>query len=422
MFARGLGDVVLDVLGHLDTVLRGGCVARQIRHQRRERVFGRGEQAQQPARGVDGVVHPDVLVGETDVPGEFTTDDRSGGMHLLLDERVPGRPHHRDAPRRLEHARQRLRALHVKDQLLARTPAFEHLQAEKEKQDVAPHHRAGFVHHPDAVGIAVEADAQSRSGPANLRRHVHDILVDRGIGVMVREGPVELAVEGDHVGSDRLQHRHRGERPGSVRAVHDHLQRRDSLEPARDVGDVPVENVDVFEGARSATGHSFIDPSPQLLNPFAVQRPATHGHLDPVPFGGVVAAGDLSATVRRQLALGPVGHRRGYRAAPDDVPACRADALRERAGQPVRTGTVVAPDHDARMGIASPCAHRRDQGAPGGAGHLVVDGFANDAPDVVLPEDLGRKAQNRYRPEVVGCRVMSRGCRAIRCRVLVRTR
>ncbi len=60
------------------------------------------------------------------------------------------------------------------------------------------------VHHPAAVAVAVEAERHiglvDEHGIAHGVQHLHVF----GIGIVAREGVVEIAVERHHVAADRL--------------------------------------------------------------------------------------------------------------------------------------------------------------------------------------------------------------------------
>src|SRR5262245_20419638 len=81
-------------------------------------------------------------------------------------------------------------------------------------------------------------------------QHLHVL----GVGIVVRKGVVELAVERDDLAADRLQHLRREGAGGAVAAGADDLQAALELRPIGEVGDVAGRKI-LHEGIGAAAAH-----------------------------------------------------------------------------------------------------------------------------------------------------------------------
>jgi hypothetical protein len=88
--------------------------------------------------------------------------------------------------------------------------------------------RPGLVHRPDAVGVAVERDAQLGAGAPDAGLQIPEVFRDGGIGMMVGKAAVGLAEERRDLGAQGLERAHRDEAAGAVAAVHHHATGRTS--------------------------------------------------------------------------------------------------------------------------------------------------------------------------------------------------
>ena len=98
----------------------------------------------------------------------------------------------------------------------------------------------------DSVGIAVEPDAQVRAGGAHGLDEILEILDDRRIGMMIREGSIALAEQPCPLDVELIEELGRHERADAVAAVDDDLEPARELARARDdvlhvrIDDVPA--------------------------------------------------------------------------------------------------------------------------------------------------------------------------------------
>ena len=109
------------------------------------------------------------------------------------------------APAFSERLRQHLGALHVEDHRRARPEAAHRVAAEEDQELVAVEDLARLVHRADAVGVAIERDAELRAGPRAPRPAGREVLGHGRVGMMVREGAVRFAEERRHLGAERLR-------------------------------------------------------------------------------------------------------------------------------------------------------------------------------------------------------------------------
>ena len=72
-------------------------------------------------------------------------------------------------------------------------------------QLVAVDYFAGFIHGADAVGVAIEGDAQFGLGFAHFIDEGLEVFGDRRVGVMVREAAVHFEVHFGGVGVEALE-------------------------------------------------------------------------------------------------------------------------------------------------------------------------------------------------------------------------
>ena len=80
---------------------------------------------------------------------------------------------------------------------------------------------AALVDDADAVGVAVVGDAEVGAQLDDLRLQVDDVARVLGVGQVVGEAPVGLAVELDHVAADAAQQLGRVEAGDAVAGVDD---------------------------------------------------------------------------------------------------------------------------------------------------------------------------------------------------------
>ena len=94
-----------------------------------------------------------------------------------------------------------------------------------------------------AVAVAIEAEADVGAAPAHLVRHGMQHLHVLGVGVVAREGMVELAVERHHVDAHARQQL-RGEGPRrAIAAGGDGADFARRLRPVGEVGEIGLAEI-----------------------------------------------------------------------------------------------------------------------------------------------------------------------------------
>src|SRR5437667_314479 len=129
----------------------------EVRHRIEETRDGLGRAGRgldDLAGGEDPVVHAVVVLGEEHVTAHLAAQEDALLAHLALEVRVPGLPHDGHAAMRPDVVDQRLRGLHVEDDLGSRV-APEEVAREQDQDEVGLVAPATLVDDAHAVGVAV---------------------------------------------------------------------------------------------------------------------------------------------------------------------------------------------------------------------------------------------------------------------------
>jgi hypothetical protein len=124
--------------------------------------------------------------------------------HLSLQVRVAGLPHDGHAAVLPDVVDERLRGLHVEDDLGAGM-AGEQITGEQDQDQVGLVTLAALVDDPDAIGVAVVSDPDIGADLENLGLQILDVALVLGVGQMIRKAPVRLAVELGDLAPDPAQ-------------------------------------------------------------------------------------------------------------------------------------------------------------------------------------------------------------------------
>ena len=273
-------------------------------------------------------------------------------LHPRLDERVAGLPHLRPGTRLDERLRQHLGALHVEHHRRAGAEAAHRVAAVEHEELVAEEDLARLVHRADAVGVAIERDAELGAVPPHLGLQVAQVLGDGRVGMMVREGAVRLAEERRHLGAELAERLDRDDAARAIAAIDHHAHRSLELVPRHDGVAIARQDGAVGGLAPAAAAPALGDDRfPERDDVVAVHRAAGEHHLEAVELGRVVRAGHLAAAVDLQFL-----HRRSRARAWGEGrrrPRCRRrrrcpDGTRRRAPGPTGgcRGRRPAPARD----------------------------------------------------------------------------
>jgi hypothetical protein len=264
--------------------------------------------------------------------------------------------------------------------------ARQQLEREHHQQAIRGHDHAARADHADAVGIAVEGDAEIGVVLANLGDEPAQVARHRRIGRVIWESRVELAEQRHHVAAKLLQQLDRYHRGRAVAAVDN------DLEPAIDqhivahgaqvIGvdlGLPVSALPLAEALLE-------DAGAQRRDPLAAQRLPGEHDLESVVLRGVVAAGDHDTALGAEVITGVVQHRGRHSADIDHVETCREQAANQVFAQHRAAGAAIGADHD---GIAAALVRLAPDRPPDRAGEIGIEQLV-EAADVVIAEDLGR--------------------------------
>ena len=300
---------------------------------------------------------------------------------------MPGLPHDRPRAGGRERGGQHLGALHVEDDGRAGTEAADGVAAEDDQQLIAVDDLAGLVHRADAVGVAVEGDAQLGTRPPDLGLEVAQVLGNRRIRMVIGECAVRLAEERRHFGAEPLEGGDGDQAPGAVAAVDHHAHRPGQPVAAEDPFAVSGQHGAVAR-LPSRTGPPALgdDALPELEDILAVKGLPGEHHLEAVELGRIVRPGDLHARIRPERVDAEVEGRRGHRAHVDRRGAGLDDSAPDRCRERTARRPVVA-SHSHNGGPTQSLPRGAGEGAPEPAGELGRELRPDDAADVVLAKD-----------------------------------
>src|SRR5215471_3117683 len=211
------------------------------------------------------------------------------------------------------------------------------------------------------------------------------ILRLRGIRVMVRKAPVDLAEELGDPTSQAAEKLRRIRARHPVAAIDGDLQRSCKLDVAGDPLEVRRRDVGIPVCPAAAPQIARVDAPLERLDIVAGKRVAGHYHLETVVVGRVVTSGYRDAGLSAELVAREIAHRRSYHADVNDVGSGCLDALAEGAAE-LRSGeSSVAADGN---GVASALEREGAERLPNLSHDLGGQRLANDASDVVRLENV----------------------------------
>ena len=119
----------------------------------------------------------------------------------------------------LDPGRQQPRALHVEDDLRAGV-ARQHVGRKQHQLPVGEDDLAVLRHHPEAVAVAVEGEAQLAAACLDAGNQVDKVLQVGRVRVMVGKIAVDVAIELLHLAAQRAEQARRDHAGDTVAAVH----------------------------------------------------------------------------------------------------------------------------------------------------------------------------------------------------------
>src|SRR5512133_2489393 len=372
------------VLGAVDAQLGRAEGLRHVREQGRHPRVGPRQQLQQAPRRVDAVVEAEPAVAEEDVTAHLAGQQRLLLLHLRLDEAVPRLPHDPAAALRRDVVVEGEGALHLADD---RGPRHLGQQGPREQDHdlVAPEHGPLLVHRAHAVRVAVVRDTDVGLHLAHLRLQVLEVLLDRRIGVVVREPAVHLDEERDDVDPERLEEGDGDDAARPVAGVDHHLEPPlPELEAPLHLGAVRRDDVVAPDAPRAGSELALLDDPAQLLDLLAVEGALPEAELEAVVLRRVVRPGDLTGAVDpRERVRREVDERRRHHAEVDDVAAGGAERGDELAVEAIARLATVTPHDD---GLPAGGAHLRPERLPDERDRLLRQVLVHEPADVVLAE------------------------------------
>ena len=345
------------------------------------------QDSQKPAGRVERVVESIILVREEHVSGQLPGEERVHFLHARLDQRVSRTAILRNASELSHFLLERLGALHL-DQNGRPGMRREDLSPVERHQDIAPHDLTAFVDHSETVGVAVERESDIRSVPANRFGKGEKVFAALRVRVMIREGPVGIAIERDDLAPQPFEILPDEEACRAVSCVRDNPEFPGAEADAREehVDVVPTDRPRRDASGFPGVGKPAFGKTQDIPDLFAVHCGLPECELEPVHVLRVVAPGDHNCAVEVQLEKTPVEYRRHHHAEVGDGYARADEPAGRRSADPFgRKADVAADGRFVNAVLHEACAE-------GGAYlfHVFVGEIAvRDAADVVFPEDIG---------------------------------
>ena len=279
-----------------------------------------------------------------------------------------------------------LRALHLGDDHRARV-ARQHVASEEHEELVAPDDAALRVRDADAVGVAVEGDAELGPRLGDGADQGTHVVGDRRVGVVVREAAIRVAEQLAHPRPEPAVdvRRDRARRP--VAGVdHDVDRAREAAHPPGDVVLVDGHDGAALDRPAARLQLAGLEAPAQVLDLLAVEGLLAEAELEAVVVRRVVAAGHLDAAVQVPMEEREVHERCGADADVEHLEAGRRDARGHRGRVAIGgEATVAAYRHHAPAGLGGEGA----EGVAQAAREVGVEVPLGDAADVVFAEDGG---------------------------------
>src|SRR5215207_9565097 len=133
---------------------------------------------------------------------------------------MPSLPHERLATCLLDFFRKRLRALHIEDDRLTLPRSLQNIAGIDDQKLVAPDDGAIFIHHSNAVSVAVERDAKLGVSLFDGFEKVTQVCRNGGIRMVIRKRSVAFAEKDCRRKSDAVEQLLRHESAGAIAAIH----------------------------------------------------------------------------------------------------------------------------------------------------------------------------------------------------------
>src|SRR5690606_33344760 len=380
----------LALLGDLDVDLRGGDVAGEGAEHLFGGAFVEAEDFQQAGGAVDAVIEAEPALLEEDVAAHLAGQQCAGFLHLLLDQRVPGLPHHRPAAVAADQRGQAAGALDVEDDVGAGVARY-HVLGEQHQQAVGVDDGAGVGHHADAVAVAVEGQAEVGVFRFHPGDQVDQIFRLARVRVVVGEGAIHFAEQRDDAAAQGLDQLRGDDAGGAVAAIDHHAQRLGQGDVVADVGEVALQNIDLLHAADAAGQVVVVQAGLEREDLFIGQGVAGDDDLETVVIRWIVAAGEHHRRAALKYVGGEIHHGGRHHADVGHLAAAIEQALHQLLQQFGAGEAPVAADDDVGFAL---CQALRADGAADPVGVLGGQRVAHHATYVVGAEDVGGKGRN----------------------------
>ena len=304
--------------------------------------------------------------------------------HLVLDVGMAGLPHQGLAAHARDLVEEHPARLDVGDDRRPRL-FLQDFPGQDHQKLIPPQHPALAVDDADPVAVAVKGDAEVAALIGDRVLQLLQVAFHRRVRMVGGKRAVDFVVE-KHMAAGKAA----GELPeglpgGAVAGVPGDLQGRLTglkilQQPGRVIihdgffGDIP------FPLGKIAGG----GPIAQQPDVIGEKRLAADDQFNAVVFGRVVRPGDHQSGVDAQRLFGVIQHRRRPESDANNADAGRRKPLDQGRLQVGRREPAVITDGGA---FAAPVAQNRPEGAADGASGGIIQGFRDNAPDVIFAED-----------------------------------
>ena len=204
--------------------------------------------------------------------------------------------------------------------------------------------------------------------------------------MVIGEVAIDLAVQRDHLATQRLDQLGRNDAGNPVAAVDHHLHRPGHGDVAADLLEIALQHIDLFDLADTAGQVVALDPFAQYLNLFVGQGIAGDDDLEAVVVRRVVTAGEHHPRFAGENVGRVVEHRGRHHADVADVAAAVEQALDQVLDQLRARQATVAANRNIGLTLGEALGPDGAADPVGGFGGQAV---ADNTTDVVGAEDTG---------------------------------
>jgi hypothetical protein len=316
---------------------------------------------QKAARGVDGIVIPEIAVGEEDMAAHLSPQESFFLFHLLFEKGMSGLSHYAAAAMPGNIIIQILGAFYLGHNRGSWMMAKDFSGKEDQKL-VAPDDVALIVGDPDSVRVSIITNPQIGSLLLDCLDQILHILGNRRVRVVVGKTPVDLGVKLDYFAAQVSQNLGSHQPGCPIAAIQDDPELFLEADVAHHEFMVGRDHLPERDGSLRLGKFLGFNDSAEVLNLFPIERFFAHADFESVEFRRIVAAGDHHPSLPIQVEKRKIEDWRGADADVYHVQTSGHHPLNQVAAEPRRTQPSIPPYYhfalsDARQVGGKPLAN-----------------------------------------------------------------